>query len=150
MKILQSAVLIAAGMVALGVMQTTAPMMARAMGGQTPQQMTPMPTPVPPDVIVTNEPTVNARQAGTWTFHLQGDQPLSLAPVHVAAPTFLEPGGQYAITWAPGAKPEVDTVTRVEAGGWALVSGEASQTGAIWINLAQAIRIEQVGAPPGR
>lgn len=144
MKMIQSGLLVAAGMVAMLAVQVAGPGRARAAANQTPQQITPMPTPVPPNVVVTNEPTVNAKQAGPWTFQLRAEQPLAVGPVHLAAPTFLQPGVRYSFLWAPDAKPDTEMVIGVEAGGWALVAGDASQIGATWINVSRALRVERV------
>jgi hypothetical protein len=143
MRIIRAALLIVAGMAAVLAMQAV-PGLVRAAPGLAPQQVTPMPMPVPPNVVVTNEPTVNARQAGPWTFQLRAEQPLAVAPVHLAAPTFLQQGVRYSFLWAADAKPETEMVLGVEPGGWALVAGDPSQIGAVWVNVSRALRVERV------
>lgn len=101
--------------------------------------------PGPADVRVLNDPIVHAKQEGAWTVRLERPPVLQVAPVQVAGPSFLRPGGRYAFTWAAGVKPEDETVLAVRPDGWVLVSGTPSGgAGTRWLNTARAIAIEQV------
>lgn len=144
MKMLQSGLLVAAGMAVMLVIQV-APGRARVVPVAAAQQITPMPTPLPPNVNVTNEPIVNAKQAGPWKVQLEGPVAPGEGTVHLTAPAFLEAGARYAFFWAPGDKPDQETVINVGPDGWVLVSGTANQAGAAWINVTRAIRIERMG-----
>ncbi|MGH7119966.1 MAG: hypothetical protein ACREFP_13405 [Acetobacteraceae bacterium] len=144
MKFIKSSLLVAGGIAAVLGIQGAVHGVARATANAGAQQITSMPTPLPPNVIVTNEPTVNARQSGTWRVQLQAPEPIPVAPVHLAAPAFLHVGARYAFVWASDEKPDVETVVAVEPDGWLLVSGSAAEAGAVWINAARAIRIERV------
>ncbi|MDE3153656.1 MAG: hypothetical protein KGN76_01050 [Acidobacteriota bacterium] len=153
MKVLKAAVLVGGGVVlTLGlqaaVRNGTVPLRAQESqpppAAQTAPSANPIYVPGPAAVTVLNQPTVNAKQQGEWTVRLDQAPVLEVAPVQVAPPAFVRPGGKYAFTWAPGAKAEVHTVLAVGQGGWMLVSGQADRPGSVWVNTARAIRIEQV------
>jgi len=151
MKVLKAALLVAAGVaMTVGLQVAAGGGMVPLRAQEAPQasQMAPtaVPTfmPSPAAVNVLNQPTVNAKQDGEWTVRLNQAPVLEVAPVRVAAPSFIHADGRYAFTWAPGTKAEQRTVLAVAADGWVLVSGTTNQAGATWLNTARAIMIEQV------
>ncbi len=87
-----------------------------------------------PGVIVTNEPTVVARQAGPWTVSLS-DQPLLIS----TTPDFLQTGATYTFNW-PGGGAEEHRVTAVRNSGWVQVETENDR--AKWLNSSVAVSIE--------
>ena len=87
-----------------------------------------------PGVIVTNEPTVVARQAGPWTVSLS-DQPLLIS----TAPDFLQTGATYTFNWPDGLSEEHQVVA-VGNNGWVRVDTEDNR--AKWLNSSLAVSIE--------
>ena len=87
-----------------------------------------------PGVIVTNEPTVVARQAGPWTVSLS-DQPLLIS----TAPDFLQTGATYTFNWPDGLSEEHQFVA-VGNNGWVRVDTEDNR--AKWLNSSLAVSIE--------
>lgn len=152
MKVLKASLLVAAGMAgALGLQLTLGAAglsigtPAAAQASQTVPAPTPSFLPGPADVKVLNAPTVHAQQEGEWTVRLDRPPVLQVAPVQVAAPSFLRAGVRYAFTWAAGMKAQDETVLAVRADGWLLVSGTpAGGAGSRWLNASRAIAIEQV------
>jgi hypothetical protein len=151
MKLLQAALLVAAGMAAMtGVRFATGGSGVLARAQEAPQtnpatsSQAPTYIPGPAAVTVTNEPTVVARQDGEWTVRLDRPPVLTVAPVQVAAPSFIRSGAKYAFTWTAGAKPDIRTVLAVHTDGWVLVSGVSDQPGATWLNTTRAVMIEEV------
>lgn len=88
-----------------------------------------------PGVTVLNEPTVAARQAGSWTVSLSREQPL----VAWTTPEFLQVGVAYTFNW-PGGGSEEGRVLAVANGGWVRVETDASQLR--WLNSSLAESIE--------
>ena len=87
-----------------------------------------------PGVIVTNEPTVMARQAGPWTISLS-DRPVLIW----TTPDFLQPGTTYTFNW-PGGESEEHRVLAVGNNGWVRVDTEDDT--AKWLNSSVALSIE--------
>jgi hypothetical protein len=87
-----------------------------------------------PGVIVTNEPTVVARQAGPWTVSLS-DQPLLIS----TAPDFLQTGATYTFNWPDGLSEEHQVVA-VGNNGWVRVDTEDHR--AKWLDSSLAVSIE--------
>jgi len=152
MKAMKASLLVAAGVagalglqLAIGSAGVSIGAKAAAQAPQTAPTAAPTFMPGPASVSVVNEPAVHAKQQGAWTVSLDRAPVLEVAPVQMAAPSFLHPGVEYAFTWAPGAKPEHYTVLSVRPDGWVLVEGATTGgAGSRWLNTARAIAIEQV------
>ena len=87
-----------------------------------------------PGVTVTNEPTVLARQAGSWTVRLP-DQPVVVR----TTPAFLRTGATYTFNW-PGGGSEEHPVAAVGNNGWVQIESEDGR--AKWLNSSMAVSIE--------
>jgi hypothetical protein len=89
-----------------------------------------------PSVIVSNTPTVLARQSGDWKVAVTG-----MPAVRLAAPTFLKEGRTYRFTWPSGQQDEL--AVRSISDGW--LFGDRVEGGARvarWVNPAMAVAIE--------
>ena len=87
-----------------------------------------------PGVTVINEPTVMARQAGSWTVSLS-DQPVLVW----TTPAFLRASATYTFNW-PGGGSEERRVVAVGTNGWVQVDTDDDQTK--WLNTSVAMSIE--------
>ena len=87
-----------------------------------------------PGVTVMNEPTVMAKQTGTWTVSLS-DQPILVW----TTPAFLRADATYTFNW-PGGRSEERRVVAVGTNGWVQVDTEDNH--AKWLNTSVAMSIE--------
>ena len=86
--------------------------------------------------------TVPVTQSGAWKVGVDGSPEVRVANqpiVWIAPPSFIKPGGRYAITWNAG-DTETVTVSGVAGAGWVQVTTSNSPTR--WINVTLARSIE--------
>jgi len=105
-----------------------------------PQQIPGLATAGSAPVQITNQPTVQAAQAGEWRVTVPGNVGVTLARgavVSFEAPPFIEANHKYVIRWGAGL---TGTYTVLEINhGWALVRAGSSR---LWVNTALAVAIE--------
>ena len=98
----------------------------------------PGPAEVVGSVSITNEPTVNAQQAGVWKVSL-ADQPIFGSPT----PEFLVVGVTYAFTWPGAERTDGYRILVLGQNGW--VGAQPLEAGAArWLNTSLAMTIEEL------
>lgn len=104
-------------------------------------QPTPLPvfTPGPMEVVgsveITNEPTVEARQAGRWEVSLAES-----VEVVMPTPGFLRVGESYAFSWAGSDTSETYELLQIAGNGWVAVA-PATGGDSLWLNTSMATTI---------
>jgi hypothetical protein len=106
--------------------------------GQQTQPLPNQPTfaPFPAEVILLNEPTVQAQQSGRWEVRLA--DPVVL---EIPTPEFLEVGGSYTFTWSGSDTAKTYEVLLLAGNGW-VAAAPTTGGDALWLNTSLATSIE--------
>ena len=96
----------------------------------------PGPAEIVGSVSITNAPTVQARQSGTWELRLA--DPVTLV---VPTPEFLVVGQFYTFNWSGSDTAQTYRVLSLAGNGW-VTAEPAAGGGGVWLNTSLATSIE--------